>query len=331
MLKEKLVLCPYKVICNEKEFILITEIQDDIEELKKENKESIKIKSPEESTEKAIETKSLEESIEIKSLKEDENTTDSYAKNKLRKISTIVKSDKFNPKTKIGKFKYTDIESMVDNINKNTISETHARKKLNALNELKNAVIKNKRRSSNQKELLKLFDYLLKTISNNNSNNNNNNSNNTTNNERMNENDNENDNDNVNGSESNNKNDNDNVSESQSNNENDNDNVHDYDNDNENENYDDYEIKKINDYFKMIDESISFEDQISLLKIMDDVNTYWNMRYYDDYKELNLKIFKLKYAFLVNDLDEKLFEEILGHTFVTLANKVINATNKEEN
>ena len=48
MLKEKLVLCPYKVICNEKEFILMPEIQDDIEELKKENKESIKIKSLEE-------------------------------------------------------------------------------------------------------------------------------------------------------------------------------------------------------------------------------------------------------------------------------------------
>ena len=194
---------------------------------------------------------------------------------------------------------------MIDNINKNTISETHARKNLNALNELKNTGIKNKRLSSNQKELLKLFDDLLKTISNNNSNSNNNNSNNTNKNESENENDNEHDNDNVN----------------------DNDN----DNENENENYDDYEIKKINDYFKMIDESISFEDQIKLLKIMDDINTYWNMRYYDDYRELNLKIFKLKYAFLANDLDEKLFEEIFGHTFVTLANKVINITNKEEN
>ena len=157
MLKEKLVLCPYKVICNEKEFILMPEIQDDIEELKKENKESIKIKSLKESTEKAIEIKRLEESIEIKSLKEDENTTDWYDKNKLRKISTIVKSNKFNPKTKIEKFKYTDIKSMIENINKNTISETHARKNLNALNELKNTVIKNKRLSSNQKELLKLF------------------------------------------------------------------------------------------------------------------------------------------------------------------------------
>ena len=53
--------------------------------------------------------------------------------------------------------------------------------------------------------------------------------------------------------------------------------------------------------------------------------------YYDDDKELNLKIFKLKFAYVSNDIDEKLFEEIFGHTFVTLANKLINTTNKEEN
>ena len=39
---------------------------------------------------------------------------------------------------------------MVDNINKNIISEKLARKNLNALNELKNAEIKNKCLSSNQ-------------------------------------------------------------------------------------------------------------------------------------------------------------------------------------
>ena len=55
------------------------------------------------------------------------------------------------------------------------------------------------------------------------------------------------------------------------------------------------------------------------------------MRYYDDDKELNLKIFKLKFAYILNDIDEKLFEEVFGHTFVTLANKLINTTNKEEN
>ena len=53
--------------------------------------------------------------------------------------------------------------------------------------------------------------------------------------------------------------------------------------------------------------------------------------YYHDNKELNLKFFKLKQAYLSNDLDEKLFEEIFGRTFVTIANKLINTTSKEEN
>ena len=81
----------------------------------------------------------------------------------------------------------------------------------------------------------------------------------------------------------------------------------------------------------MIDESISFEEQINLLKEINFLYVYWNMGYYDDDKNLNLKIFKLKFAHISNDVDEKLFEEIFGHTFVTLANKLINTTNKEEN
>ena len=43
MLKEKLGLCPYEDTYNEKEFTLMPEMQDDIP-LKKENKESMKIK-----------------------------------------------------------------------------------------------------------------------------------------------------------------------------------------------------------------------------------------------------------------------------------------------
>ena len=58
---------------------------------------------------------------------------------------------------------------------------------------------------------------------------------------------------------------------------------------------------------------------------------YWNIGYYDDDKNLNLKVFKLKFAHISNEIDEKLFEEIFGHTFVTLANKLINTRNKEEN
>ena len=132
---------------------------------------------------------------------------------------------------------------MVDNIIKNTIGETDAKIKLNALNELKNAEIKNKRLSSNQEELLKLFADLLKTISNNNNSNNNNNGNN-------------NDNDNENESESDNENDNDNVDESESESED--------ESEDKNEEY--YKIKQLNGYFKMIDETKSFEEQINLLK-----------------------------------------------------------------
>ena len=32
-----------------------------------------------------------------------------------------------------------------------------------------------------------------------------------------------------------------------------------------------------------------------------------------------------------NEIDEELFEHIFGHTLETLANKLINTTNKEEN
>ena len=53
----------------------------------------------------------------------------------------------------------------------------------------------------------------------------------------------------------------------------------------------------------------------------------------DDYgdKELKFKIFKLELAHLSNIIDKKIFEQIFGHTFETLANKLINTTNKEEN
>ena len=79
MLKEKLGLRPCEVICDKKEFILMLERQHDVGQLKKENKESMKIKSPKVLAEKAIEIKSPEEdekTIEIKSPEEDENTTD---------------------------------------------------------------------------------------------------------------------------------------------------------------------------------------------------------------------------------------------------------------
>ena len=46
---------------------------------------------------------------------------------------------------------------------------------------------------------------------------------------------------------------------------------------------------------------------------------------------LKFKIFKLKLARLSNEIDENLFEQVFVHTLETLANKLINTTNKEEN
>ena len=54
---------------------------------------------------------------------------------------------------------------MVNKIRNNTISEISAKKDLNALNELKNLeIIKYKKRTSKQKELLNLFNDLLDKI-----------------------------------------------------------------------------------------------------------------------------------------------------------------------
>ena len=55
------------------------------------------------------------------------------------------------------------------------------------------------------------------------------------------------------------------------------------------------------------------------------------MDYYEDNKETNLRLFKLKFAHIFNDVDDNLFKEIFGVTSVKLADKLINTTSKEEN
>ena len=56
------------------------------------------------------------------------------------------------------------------------------------------------------------------------------------------------------------------------------------------------------------------------------------MDYYEDNKETNLRLFKLKFAYIFNDDDDdNLFKEIFGFTSVKLADKLINITSKEEN
>ena len=54
------------------------------------------------------------------------------------------------------------------------------------------------------------------------------------------------------------------------------------------------------------------------------------MKNFDD-KKLKFKIFKLELADMSNEIDEKLFETIFGHTLIKLADQLINTINKEEN
>ena len=90
-------------------------------------------------------------------------------------------------------------------------------------------------------------------------------------------------------------------------------------------------IKNINDNLdEIIDKSKSFEDQIKSIRKVENLNEYYFINDYGD-KELEFKIFKLKVVHLSNIIDKKIFKRIFGHTFETLANKLINTTNKEEN
>ena len=190
---------------------------------------------------------------------------------------------------------------MVNNINKNAISEILARKELNVLNKIKNAEIKNKRLIPKQKELLNLFDNLYDTI--------------------LTENENHNTTNNTNTNTNNNTNNTNNKSNNNSNN-----------NKNENENEDDNDdiVKQLNDCLdEIIDKSKSFEDQIKLLRTVENLQGY----FVDDHdnKELAFKVFKLRLAHLTNIIDAELFAKIFGYTLEALANKLINRTNKEEN
>ena len=55
------------------------------------------------------------------------------------------------------------------------------------------------------------------------------------------------------------------------------------------------------------------------------------MQYYKDNKDTNLRLFTLKLAHIFNDVDDNLFIEIFGFTFVELADKLINTTSKKDN
>ena len=144
---------------------------------------------------------------------------------------------------------------MINNIKNNTISEALAKQKLDALNEIKKAEIKNKRLISSQKKLLNLFDELIEAIFNNKSVSNID--------------------DNVSVNES--------VNESENESENENENQNMSKNENESVDKTDDNIDT-NNYFNIIDKTKSFEEQIEILKKIDDLSQYWDMNYCDDNK-----------------------------------------------
>ena len=85
-----------------------------------------------------------------------------FDKNKFENILAIIDTSKFSYKNKIGEFNYTDIKNLVNNIRNNTFSEISAKEDLNTLNEITNAeIIKKRRYTFKQKDLLNLFRELL--------------------------------------------------------------------------------------------------------------------------------------------------------------------------
>ena len=183
MLKEKLGICLYEEL-NEKIFEVSNEksTKDSIEELDKKpikvidkvsNNESNKelAKKMCEESNKELNKESNKELIETISLKNDDNTTNWCDENRFYEILTTIDSNNFNHKNKVGKFKFNEINDLINNIKNNTISEANAQKKINELNKIKKVEKKDKLIINSQKTSLSLFND-LKTIFNNNNENN---------------------------------------------------------------------------------------------------------------------------------------------------------------
>ena len=179
---------------------------------------------------------------------------------------------------------------MANNIINHTISEISAKNGLNSLSE----IIKHKRCTPKQKEILNLFNDLLDTI--------------------------------LTDKTLKSKSQNDKIlmsSKYDDDNENENENdktlmSSNNDNDNETMNRNNNNIiKELNDNLdEIIDKSKSFEEQIKSIRKAENLNEYWFTVEYGN-KELEFKIFKLKLAHLLNIIDKKLFKQIFGHTFET--------------
>ena len=241
-----------------------------------------------------------------------------FDKIKFKNILAIIESDKFNYKNKIGEFKYNDIKYFVSKIRNNTISKIFGKKGLNTLYEIKNAeIIKHKKCTPKQKELLNLFNDLLGTILT----------------DKILKLESQKDNTLMSSKDENvndetlmsSKDDDDDDDDDDDGDENGNENEDDDETINQNSSH---KIKELNDHLNEItDKSKSFEEQMKLLKKLEDLKWNWPYEDFGD-KELKSKYFQMKLADMPNDIDEKLFEQIFSHTLEALANKLINTTNK---
>ena len=238
-----------------------------------------------------------------------------FDKIKFKNILAIIESDKFNYKNKIGEFKYNDIKYFVSKIRNNTISKIFGKEGLNTLYEIKNAeIIKHKKCTPKQKELLNLFNDLLGTILT----------------DKILKLESQKDNTLMSSKDEN-------VNDETLMSSKDDDDDDDDGDENGNQNEDDdetinqnssHKIKELNDHLNEItDKSKSFEEQMKLLKKLEDLKWNWPYEDFGD-KELKSKYFQMKLADMPNDIDEKLFEQIFSHTLEALANKLINTTNK---
>ena len=70
--------------------------------------------------------------------------------------------------------------------------------------------------------------------------------------------------------------------------------------------------------------------KIKSLKKREDLKGLYPYKDFGD-KVLKSKNFKTELSDMWNEIEEKLFEQIFGHTLIKLADKLINTTDKEEN
>ena len=90
------------------------------------------------------------------------------------------------------------------------------------------------------------------------------------------------------------------------------------------------EKKKILNLFKYLLDTILTDKTLKLKSQNDKTLMSSNEDNENENEKTFFNIFKLDLAHLSNIIEKKIFEKIFGHTFETLANKLITTTNKEE-